>query len=387
MLRITEVKKKEEFYFLRDTWNKILSKSTQDTIFLTWEWLYTWWKMYSSGKQLHILLLQETDGHIIGIAPFYTTFEKVFGVPMRVLKLIGSEEVCSEYLDIISQKDRASEVIKTTANYLQKRLVDCDFFYFKDVREDSIINDVLTQLKQDSNLIYQDRVQTTNPFISLPEREDIFIASLSHNKRSAIKRKEKKLAREHGFLYSTLNNEKHLEEAFHNFVALHQKLWESRGFPGMFKRQNFFRFHETIAKRFVENGWLRLYFLSLNGKPVASLYGFQYRDKFYYYQSGFDPDWKIYGVGKILLNHTIREAIRGKLNEYDFLRGEADYKFDFTDTFRHTREILLAKDTYKAHFYLFMKEVRKRTKNVLKRFSPESLVTRTRKIRDHIVLR
>ena len=101
MLRITELKKKAHFYSLRKCWTQILYKSDQDTIFMTWDWLYTWWEIYSAKKQLSILLIQENDGDIVGIAPFYTTHQKSLGVPMRVLKLIGSEEVCSEYLDII----------------------------------------------------------------------------------------------------------------------------------------------------------------------------------------------------------------------------------------------------------------------------------------------
>jgi CelD/BcsL family acetyltransferase involved in cellulose biosynthesis len=385
MLNIVEVRTIEKFRSLKEDWNKLLSKSAFDTVFLTWEWLYTWWEKYSSRNQLHIVIFRENSKHVIGIAPFYISYEKTLGIPIRLLKLIGSEEVCSEYLDIITHKDRTDEVIKTMVSYLQEKLVDWDILYFNDVNENSKLNEVLKQLRKGDNVIYQDRIHTTNPFITLPEREDVFFASLNHNKRSAIKRKEKKLAREHGFSFISTNEG--TEKAFHTFVTLHQKLWKSRGLPGMFKRKNFLQFHETVAKRFAENDWLHLYFLSVNGKPVASLYGFQYRDKFYYYQSGFDPDWKVFGVGKILLKHTIQEAIRNKLKEYDFLRGEADYKFDFTQTFRHTRKILVARDTRKANFYLFAREMHKRSKNVLKGLLPERLVTLVRKIRDHIVLR
>jgi CelD/BcsL family acetyltransferase involved in cellulose biosynthesis len=221
----------------------------------------------------------------------------------------------------------------------------------------------------------------------LPDREELFISGLSHNRRSALKRKEKKLEKEHGFSFLSINDVGQLGEAFDTFVALHQKLWRSRGFPGMFKRKDFLEFHRNVARRLFESGWLRIYFLSVKGKPVASLYGFQYAGKFYYYQSGFDPHWKGYGVGKILLNHTILEAIRNKLNEYDFLRGETDYKFDFTDTFRRTIHILAAQNTHKANFYIFTKEMLRWTKNSAKKFFPNNLLSRARKIKDNITLR
>jgi len=386
MLEITKVNTEEHFFSLKNNWNEILSMSMQHSIFMTWEWLYTWWETYSKGKELCILLFCEDNGHLVGIAPFYITCEKVLGISIRILKLIGSEEVCSEYLDVIAKKDKTIEVTKELALYLKSHS-EWDILHLRDISEHGIINDVLKKMNEKGNITCTDVIKTTNPFISLPEKEEIFMASLSHNKRSAIKRKEKKLTREHGFSIFNVDKMENLGGAFQDFVALHQKLWESRGFPGMFKRKAFLRFHETIAKRFLENNWLRLYFLSISGKPIASLYGFQEGDKFYYYQSGFDPAWRVYGVGTILINYTIKEAIRNKLKEYDFLRGEADYKFDFTGTFRHTRETFVTKDSYKANFYILQKKMRSQSKDTVKRFLPEGVVARARKIRDHITLR
>src|SRR3990172_13252365 len=112
MLEITKVNTEEHFFSLKNNWNEILSMSMQHSIFMTWEWLYTWWETYSKGKELCILLFCEDNGHLVGIAPFYITCEKVLGISIRILKLIGSEEVCSEYLDVIAKKDKTIEVTK-----------------------------------------------------------------------------------------------------------------------------------------------------------------------------------------------------------------------------------------------------------------------------------
>ena len=386
LLKVKKIETIQDFQNVRKDWKRLLSISRIDNIFLTWEWLFSWWEAYSKGKELIILLLHEDNDDLIGIAPFYITYERSLGIPIRVLRLVGSEEVCSEYLDVIAKKNKTNEVTKAIALFLKDH-IEWDILHLLDVSEHCIINDVLREMEEESNIICTDTIKTTNPFISLPENEDIFMASLGHHKRSNIKRREKKLAKEHGFSIFKVDQMKNLGGAFRDFVALHQKLWESRGYPGMFKRQAFLRFHEAIAERFLENNWLRLYFLYISGKPVASLYGFQNGDKFYYYQSGFDPDWRVYGVGTILVNYTIKEAISSKLKEYDFLRGEAEYKFDFTSTIRHTREILITKDTYKSNLYILKKKMDSRYRNVVKRFLPEVLVTRVRKIRDHIKLR
>ena len=48
MLRITEITTTDAFHSLRASWNHCLSQSDQNTIFLTWEWLFTWWEVYGA---------------------------------------------------------------------------------------------------------------------------------------------------------------------------------------------------------------------------------------------------------------------------------------------------------------------------------------------------
>ena len=70
MLRVTEVTTPEGFASLHAPWNRCLATSSNNTVFLTWEWLYTWWEIYSSRKRLSILLFHDEGGELVGIAPF-----------------------------------------------------------------------------------------------------------------------------------------------------------------------------------------------------------------------------------------------------------------------------------------------------------------------------
>jgi len=103
MLKVEVIKTTKEFQNLREEWNNLLSESKADTIFLTWEWLFTWWENYGMNRELTIFLIKEKE-MLIGIAPLMICKEYVAGLPVRLLKFIGSEEVCSEYLDFITIK-------------------------------------------------------------------------------------------------------------------------------------------------------------------------------------------------------------------------------------------------------------------------------------------
>ncbi len=90
-------------------------------------------------------------------------------------------------------------------------------------------------------------------------------------------------------------------------------------------------FQRDFAARALERGWLRLWFLELEGKPVAAWYGFRCGGVESYYQAGRDPAWDHASVGFILLAHSIRSALEDGMREYRFLRGGEAYKDRFTD--------------------------------------------------------
>jgi len=74
-------------------------------------------------------------------------------------------------------------------------------------------------------------------------------------------------------------------------------------------------------------GALRMYALRVRDQFIAAFYGFRQGDRTYYYLSGFDPDFRQYSPGALLVAHAITEAIRERAKEFDFLRGREDYKY------------------------------------------------------------
>jgi hypothetical protein len=46
---------------LSRNWNSLLVNSSSDTIFLTWEWIESWWKNYGSNRPLFVLSAWDGD--------------------------------------------------------------------------------------------------------------------------------------------------------------------------------------------------------------------------------------------------------------------------------------------------------------------------------------
>jgi CelD/BcsL family acetyltransferase involved in cellulose biosynthesis len=85
-----------------------------------------------------------------------------------------------------------------------------------------------------------------------------------------------------------------------------------------------------MAVEMAQAGWIKLYFIELNGIKAASMLCFDFNNEFLLYNSGYDPDqFANLSPGNVLTSYTIQEAIRLGRRRYDFLRGDEVYKFRF----------------------------------------------------------
>jgi len=111
------------------------------------------------------------------------------------------------------------------------------------------------------------------------------------------------------------------------FVKLHLRRWSGKGGSTALNRQELIDFHRAFSKISLEQGWLRLYTLVLDGVPASSLYVFKYGNTYHHYQSAFDPDYGKYSLGTVIIALAIKDAIEDGAVEFDFLHDNEPYKY------------------------------------------------------------
>ncbi len=75
------------------------------------------------------------------------------------------------------------------------------------------------------------------------------------------------------------------------------------------------------------------------------MYGFSFKGRFYFYQHGYAAEFRPYGIGRALLDLSIRAAIDEGLSEFDLLYGNEAYKSAWTGDTRSLSRI----DLFPAH--------------------------------------
>ncbi|WEX10408.1 GNAT family N-acetyltransferase [Chelativorans sp. AA-79] len=112
-----------------------------------------------------------------------------------------------------------------------------------------------------------------------------------------------------------------------SLAELHTRRWESREEPGVFADPRMISWLEEAAALLDQAGLLRLYAMRREGRVIAALCVLHAKGRAFYYIGGFDPEHAKLGLGTVLVGHAIAEAEREGLAQFDFLRGQEDYKY------------------------------------------------------------
>ena len=349
-----KVKEVNDFQLLKDEWNILLKKSIiDDNIFLTWEWLSTWWEHFGQERRLLILLVEEGN-KVLAIVPLMLSRYKVkrFG-NIKKVEFVGVPH--SDYHNfIILEKEK--ECLRNIINYLKYEVSGWNWIELREIVESTLTNKLLKEIFLDSSIKLRKKEHACSicPYVSLPKSFDVFMKNLNRNLRHNLNRSLRRLKQSYSVeLKDYKDSGFSLDEAMDLFIKLHEMRWKERGLPGVFEKEGsaFRDFHLSVAKCFAENGWLGLYFFTLNDEPVSALYTFEYGQKLYGYLSGFDPKYSSHSIGSISMLFLFEECIKRGLREVDMLRGVETYKNSWTSTYRRNLEIRLVHEDLRSIFY------------------------------------
>jgi CelD/BcsL family acetyltransferase involved in cellulose biosynthesis len=341
-LTVRVVTDSEEFRSLRQTWDRLLAKSSDNDVYLTWEWLFTWWKHYGKGNGLNILLIED-EGRIIGIVPLMRVNYGKFPVRLNVLENISSMD--PDYGGVILT-GRKEDCVATLLSYLEGIINGSSVtLRLSRIAEDSEFLALMRkQYSSFSNsLSLYDRTLTTCPYIPLPATWDDYLASFSRKTRNTLRRKLKSLRKEHDVEFESCGRGEDVKGNVHVFYQLHQRGWHSRGLSGALVDARTREFNVDLAQAFSEKGWLNLSFLAVDGEPASAVYGFEYGRKFYYGLTGFNPEYSKHSIGHLHVMFLIEQAIQNGLREFDFLIGAEEYKYRWHALDRANVQIIMMK--------------------------------------------
>jgi CelD/BcsL family acetyltransferase involved in cellulose biosynthesis len=368
-MNIQVVRDFHAFSQLRREWNDLLSRSSADTVFLTWEWLSSWWKCYAGAKDvLHIIVIRDSAGELIGILPLHRRLQPWLPLkPIQTLRFIGDGSWDSDYLDAILVQGREKDILESVWKWLRGQ------------RSWSVLE--LTGIPESSaTLQWLDRTEGAHEIVArkenipclvidLPHSWEDYLASLKPRFRTKIRSTLREITAGHEVRFRTVDTEVELTSGLQSLYELHGRRWALKGTEGVFRNSAKRRFYECFTPLFLEQGWLAFDFLELNGAAAACQICFRYRGTQFLLQEGFDPEFADESVGIALRAMTLKKAIEDGIRQYDFLAGLGRHKTQWQTRTKLCQKISLGPRTIQNTAYLkvpvLMDALRERIKMLL----------------------
>jgi len=359
------------FAQLKQEWSDLLESSDAPCLFLTWEWLHTWWKHLAADRQLSILAVR-CGSELAALAPLAVRPPGLSrGRLFPVQEFLGSGNAGSDYLDFIVRRGCEPYAREAFASYLAGERLMLDWTQLR--RGGCGATGVASILDENGWKVSEARTNTC-PFILLAGKSwESYLGTLGAEHRYNFNRKWKRLNREYAVQFEQVRTEHQCRESINLVIALHNLRWRGRGGSDAFHTPGLVGFHQELSQIALERGWLRLYVLRLNGIPAAGLYGFLYRRTFYFYQSGFDPAFDKYSVGLVIMGLAIKRAIEEGAEEFDLLHGAEAYKSHWSNGNRELGRLELYPPGIFGWLCRSSIEVERASRRIARRMLPRSM--------------
>jgi CelD/BcsL family acetyltransferase involved in cellulose biosynthesis len=308
----------DEGCFELPQWRELLARDPNRHVFATPEWNRVWWEEFGANKDLFILTMVRGDD-VVALVPLYRKQED----DRRVLRFLGGIDLTDYLGPICSESDR-DEVAETLVEWLMTTEIEWDEFDAHNMPVPLGFAEYLVDRADRREVDFSLEQEETSAVLLLPETWDSYLQELKSKERHELKRKRRRIEREHPDARVRATTEESLEVDLKLFVEMHRG---AEGMKGHFMRPEIATFFERVAHAFGPIGWLRMDFLEIGDRPIASSFGFELDGRFYLYNSAYEPDLGRLSPGLVLVSELVKGAIASDTRVFDFLRGPERYKY------------------------------------------------------------
>ncbi len=304
-----------------NAWNDLAG----DIPFQRYEWCEAWWRHYRHHRyHLFLLTIEDEAGQLLGIAPWYCEHSPVWG---KIVRALGSGEVCSDYLTILCRDEDRPRVVSAIAQWLTNEGQPAwDALDLDGIADDELALHALAEQLQsaDCGVRWHSTMNTWRADLS--SGWEAYVQGLSKSRRERVRSIWRQKFATLRVEYHQAETTEQYEYAWAQLRRLHQARRQSLGQSGCFASPQFTAFHDELSRRWLDEGRLRLLWVTLDNQCVAAEYALVGGSTVFMYQSGIDPQVIDDRPGWLNTMSSLKLATDQGYQAYDFLRGDEPYK-------------------------------------------------------------
>jgi CelD/BcsL family acetyltransferase involved in cellulose biosynthesis len=278
---------------LEGEWKALFETSPTAAPPLRWEWVRQWWRIFGPdygdrGRGLRIVTMRRAAS-LVGVLPLYLRRKRrSIWVPRRLgfvtTGLDEYEETSAENLDLLHAPREDAACLEALGHaFLRLPQLRCDELVLSDLAASSPLLVLPNYLEKHSRRFRVRRPGVCHLF-DMSGGFEAYLNRLSPENRRQARKRLREVERE-GMQFEVAKDADQARLFFGQMVQLHRQRWMAAGKPGSFAPRHA-EFHGTLAELLLPRGEAVLARLSSGGSPLAVVFGYRVREKFYCFQQG-----------------------------------------------------------------------------------------------------
>jgi CelD/BcsL family acetyltransferase involved in cellulose biosynthesis len=335
-LRTVRIGSWEGISDLEAPWNSLVDRSPGCSVFQAFPWHLCWWRAFG-GRHEPFVILAYADSRLVGIAPMMITRQRgPSGRARRELHFIGSINHASDYCDFITDPD----VPEALDALLEEICTSSEGFYrinLSHFPSHSPNHARTLEYFKTRGARISVEVQARAPTRILGDGQ----ADLKAANKSSLKRHTGFFQKSGDLRFHQCVSEAEILGYLERFFEQHKARWARTDSPSQFLDPAQQTFYRELVRELFPCGWLRFDVILFNGDPLAFHFGFEFRRRFIWYKPTFDVRFASRSPGEVLIKFLLEDAIKKKLEEFDFTVGAESFKYRFANRTRFINRLII----------------------------------------------
>ena len=332
------------FVRLEAAWNDAVDRAGIAHPFVRHEWVRTWWECFGEGARLHVLVVRN-QGQITAIAPLLHETTSMYGVRVRRIRFIQNDHTPRTDIIVASDPEESYRAIWTA---LRNDTDRWDVLQLSQLERGSETLRVLTGLAAADSCATGVWKSGESPYLPLTGTWDSYLTGLPAKFRSNLRNRLARLTQIGEPTLEVLTDGAAIQAACGDVWRLEPSGWKRDAGTAITSDDAVRQFYTALVEAGSAAGWLRLLFLNVGGRRIATSYGACFRNRLFLFKTGYDPEYAACSPFKLLTYFAIREAYAHGLTEVDFLGDSEPWKREWTSEARGHDWLFVFADTVRA---------------------------------------
>ncbi len=353
----------DQLHTVKEEWDYIFHSGLSNSTFLSFDYISHWYNCFAEPDQVRVYRAVDCTGKTIGFLPLklkknncirvlssLTNDHCFHGAP---LMLEGRGDEFSDRILKSLFEDRSNwDVLVHSFSY--------SFLQSANLFPSSVLRNI--------GAFWIRRSQETFSVSLNKSYEKYFFDDLSAKNRTNMKRYTKRLEKAAGDL-----NWRHFEglegvEHWSDFVRIENSGW--KGIAESSIKQvsfSFQQYYEGLVALLAQQDALHMYFLELEGKSIAAVFGYRDGETFHYAKTAYDENYKSLSPSNLLLLHIIEDLIENfpGLKRFHMFPWDYGYKHRFSNEKQLCFETMVFNKTLRGRMVWLWLILKKMFKNLI----------------------